>query len=176
MHRLLHKPELLRSLDRVTSPVASAMRKVLDGTGVDKLLRGSWLGHPVHPLLITMPIGSWVCSTVLDLFGRQEAARNLVTFGLVMAVPTVVTGSVELSTMPPVTRRVGLVHAATNTVAAACYLMSRRYRTAGAYRPGVAWSILGLAAVTAGGALGGHLTYALGAGVHEWQNGPQSAR
>jgi len=34
------------------------------------VLSGSY-GHPVHPILVTLPIGAWVCSFIFDL-GRPE--------------------------------------------------------------------------------------------------------
>jgi uncharacterized membrane protein len=36
-------------------------------------LAGSY-GHPVHPILVTLPIGAWVCSLILDLvsYGSSE--------------------------------------------------------------------------------------------------------
>ncbi|MCE3275412.1 MAG: hypothetical protein K0R13_1267, partial [Propionibacteriaceae bacterium] len=36
-------------------------------------LAGSY-GHPVHPILVTLPIGAWVCSFIFDLvsYGSSE--------------------------------------------------------------------------------------------------------
>jgi uncharacterized membrane protein len=33
-------------------------------------------GHPFHPLLVTVPIGAWVCSLVLDLATRFDIGNR----------------------------------------------------------------------------------------------------
>lgn len=133
-------------------------------------LRGSWLGHPVHPILIIGPIGSWVSAAALDLGAQHpEASRRLIGIGLLSTAPTVLAGAADWSDMTGPRQRVGAVHATANAVAAGCYLVSYALRRRGDDRAGVAWSACGLLAVGVGGALGGHLTYALGAGVHRWQ-------
>ena len=30
------------------------------------MLQGVWLGHPLHPAVIDLPIGAWVSAAVLD--------------------------------------------------------------------------------------------------------------
>lgn len=66
-------------------------------------------------------------------------------------------------------QRVGVVHAASNGTAVALFALSyrayRRERQAAARR----YCLLGLIAMGVGGALGGHLSYAQGAGVFRWQ-------
>jgi hypothetical protein len=37
------------------------------GQGLANLLHGTWLGHPLHPALINVPIGSWTLAVALDL-------------------------------------------------------------------------------------------------------------
>jgi uncharacterized membrane protein/nitrite reductase/ring-hydroxylating ferredoxin subunit len=36
-------------------------------TGVKHILQGRWLGHPIHPLLVHLPIGLFVLSLILDI-------------------------------------------------------------------------------------------------------------
>ncbi|NIH78339.1 DUF2231 domain-containing protein [Amycolatopsis viridis] len=164
MKRILEAAESLRALDPTSTALARGLRKVIGRGTADRLLRGAWLGHPVHPLLVTLPIGAWISSVVLDLTGQPEAARRLVTIGLAATPPTVLTGLAEFSGLDRKQRRVGMVHAAANTLAAGCFLAANRSGR-GAAR---AWTAAGLLAVSAGGALGGHLSYAQGAGVHRW--------
>ncbi|WP_040926424.1 DUF2231 domain-containing protein [Saccharomonospora marina] len=171
LNRMLRKAESVTLFDRTSTKLTRAVHNVLAGTRTDAALRGSWLGHPLHPLVVTVPIGAWVCSAALDLTGQREAARELVGIGLALTPPAVAAGVADLSHMSLPQRRVGALHAAANTVAAACYLVSHRRRSAGAHTEGMVWGMLGLLAVGAGGALGGHLTYALGAGVYQWQGG-----
>ena len=63
-------------------------------------------------------------------------------------------------------RRSGLVHAALNATALGCYVASLRARRRGP-GGGKLWAALGAGALGAAGHLGGHLTYARGAGVGE---------
>ncbi|EHK87579.1 DUF2231 domain-containing protein [Saccharomonospora azurea] len=171
--RLLRASESVDRLDGVAEKLAHRLRRVLRGNVLDKALRGSWIGHPTHPLIVTVPIGAWVCSAAFDALGDREAARRLIGIGALTAPAAVVTGLAEYSRLSTVQRRVGLLHLTANVAAQACYVTSHRCRSRGSHSAGMLWSALGLAAVATGGALGGHLSYALGAGVYEWQEGPE---
>lgn len=175
LHELLRAVESFDAVDRPAERVAQRIRRVLDGSVVDDLLRGSWLGHPVHPLLVTVPIGSWISAAVLDaLPGQRDASRKLVALGLAAAVPTVITGYTDFSTLDVPQRRVGAVHAVSNAIGAICMATSYRARRARHDRTGTVWTLIGLGAVSVGGALGGHLSYAQGGGVYRWQRPSES--
>jgi uncharacterized membrane protein len=129
------------------------------------LLGGEWLGHPVHPLLVTVPIGTWTSAILLDLTGKDAAvARQLVGVGVLAAVPSALTGWSDWTQAGGPARRVGVVHAAANGVAialfAGSYLARRRSRAVG-----TALAMAGSGAVSVGGYLGGHLAYVQGVGV-----------
>lgn len=175
LHELLRAVESFDAVDRPAERIAQRIRRVLDGSVVDDLLRGSWLGHPVHPLLVTVPIGSWISAAVLDaLSGQRDASRKLVALGLAAAVPTVITGYADFSTLDVPQRRVGAVHAVSNAIGAICMATSYRARRARHDRTGTVWTLVGLGAVGVGGALGGHLSYAQGGGVYRWQRPSES--
>lgn len=145
-------------------------RRLLRPPRLREVLRGSWLGHPLHPLMITVPIGAWVCASVLDArAGNDDAARRLTGIGLAAAPPTVLLGLADYDRLDRRQQRVGVVHAAANTVALACFTASYAARRQEAHARGKVLSLLGLAALGVGGALGGHLAYAQGAGVFRWQ-------
>lgn len=173
LDRLLRRSDSVTGLDRPAEILARRLRRMLEGTTTDRLLRGSWLGHPVHPLVVTLPLGAWVCASAFDAIGHRDAARRLVAIGITVTPVAVVTGLAEFSRLTTPQRRVGALHLVTNVAAQACYLTSHRHRVGGAHGAGVVWALLGLTAVAAGGALGGHLSYALGGGVYEWQSGPR---
>lgn len=133
------------------------------------LLRGEWLGHALHPSLTDVVIGAWTSATVLDLVGgagAAPAARRLVGVGLLAAGPTAWSGWAEWSGSGPREKRVGLVHAATVGTAAATYASSWLARRRGDRRSGVVRGLMGAAALTAGGYLGGHLAIARKVGTH----------
>ncbi|WP_086666619.1 hypothetical protein [Lentzea kentuckyensis] len=66
-----------------------------------------------------------------------------------------------------------MVHALANSTALACFTASYAARRREAHIGGKLLSLLGLAAMGVGGALGGHLAYAQGAGVFRWQGPAQ---
>ncbi|WP_091313500.1 DUF2231 domain-containing protein [Amycolatopsis tolypomycina] len=165
-HRALRKAEDAAVLD---GP-ATRLERVLNGeSGVTRQLRGHSLGHPLHPIAVTVPIGAWLCSAAFDLLpGGGDTARRLVAAGLVTAPAAMVLGLADYTGLDRRQRRVGLVHAAANATATALFGASYLARRAG--RGGRLFGMLGLAAAGLGGALGGHLAYAQGAGVFRWQS------
>lgn len=170
MHAVLQAPESVDSLDGAAERVADTVDSVLGDGALARALRGSWLGHPTHPLLVTLPIGAWMSSAVLDVvFKDRDAARQLIAIGLAATPPAVLAGWAEFPTLGRRQRRVGIVHATSNALAAASFWMAYRQYKRGKIGAARAFSALGLSAVSVGGALGGHLSYAQGAGVHRWQ-------
>jgi uncharacterized membrane protein len=168
VRRSLELPESLEQLDPPAAQAQSRVRRLVRGTALERLLGGAWLGHPLHPLAVQVPIGLWLSAAVLDLAGDADKARRLLGLGLA-TVPTVVAaGWVDFSQLDPRQARVALVHAVTNGVAASCMAASYRQRRRGNLGAGRAWSFAGLSALLVGGALGGHLAYAQGAGVFRW--------
>ena len=135
------------------------------------VLSGAWLGHALHPILTDIPIGAWTSSVLLDWTGgkdSQSAADRLILTGVLAAGATVATGWSDWADAEPASaavRRSGLVHAAANATATALMIGSLRARKRGARGRGRLLSLAGSAALGAGGWLGGHLSYTLGAGV-----------
>jgi nitrite reductase/ring-hydroxylating ferredoxin subunit/uncharacterized membrane protein len=157
--------ERARGLDSVADPVAEAADKVLSPKWLTNLLSGTPIGHPVHPLLVTIPIGAWISSVFFDATGQEEAADALVGLGVLSAVPTAVAGFSDWRHTDGAERRVGLLHVVANNVATSAYAASWFARRAGRRRMGVVLSLVGATAVSVGGWLGGHLSYAMGVGV-----------
>src|SRR5437762_2934327 len=59
------------------------------------ILRGDWLGHPLHPALTDVPIGFWSASLVLDLVCEPRAAGVLSAIGSAAAVGAAAAGFVD---------------------------------------------------------------------------------
>jgi len=151
-----------RRLDGVVGAVASVVEP-LDRRSWSGLLRSDLLGHALHPLLTDIPLGCWTSATLLDLRGRpsdRPASRTLVTVGLAAFGPTALTGWAEWVRTAPAERRVGVVHAGLNAVAAACYGVSLLARARGRHRLGTVSALAGASVVGASGYLGGHLVTA----------------
>jgi len=130
-------------------------------------LVGVWLGHPLHPAVVQLPIGFWTSSLALDLVKNEDAADLLVALGLASSVPAMATGAAQwfdaTGDMQP--RRLGALHAMVNTAAAGFYAASLIARKQGNRSTGVALATTGFLLVNAGGWLGGDLAYDLGIGV-----------
>ncbi|MEJ7691168.1 MAG: Rieske (2Fe-2S) protein [Nocardioidaceae bacterium] len=150
-------------LDAVATPLGRVISRLVQPTTVRNLLSGTWLGHAVHPVLTDLPIGAWSMATLLDLAGgedAQPAADLLVGVGVLTAVPTAATGLHDWSDTMGAESRVGVVHAGANVAALGLYAGSLVARRAGHRRRGTWLGLAGLAALTVGGYLGGHLAYA----------------
>ncbi|MFI0539320.1 Rieske 2Fe-2S domain-containing protein [Streptomyces sp. WSLK1-3] len=164
--RLLARLEREPRQDPVIDTVRAGIQSLPLGRGRD-VLHGTWLGHPVHPLLVQVPMGSWLSAAVLDVTrSRPREAGLLVGVGLAAAVPAALTGAVDWAELQRPQMRVGLVHAASNTVAVGLYAASLACRITGRARAGRTLGVLGLAAVGTGGMLGGHLAYRQAAGAN----------
>lgn len=148
-------------VDRM-SPAVHAAAQPFNRPPLVEPLRGSWLGHALHPLMTDIPVGCWIAALMLDMMPDQErASRNLVAAGLVAVPLTALTGLAEWGTMNrPEEKRVATVHAVGNTVAAIAFTRSWALRRGGRRTQGVVWGLFGgsLAVVTA--YLGGHMSFA----------------
>lgn len=160
--RVVERSSLADRLGGVLQPLAAPLERLPAGR---RLLSGTALGHPLHPFLVTAPIGAWTAATVLDLTGGGDrAARDLVAAGVIVALPTALAGASDWLDTEQAERRVGSVHAACNIAATTAYTASwwlrSRHRTAG-----IAAGLIGAGLASAAGWLGGHLAYSLGVGV-----------
>lgn len=175
LESLFRKAESAGFLDGGSRFLQQRIRGVLGSSGAGAVLRGSWLGHPVHPVLVSLPIGAWVGATVFDLAFRDHVgARRLIGLGLLATPPTLVTGWADWAERDTRQRRVGLIHAEANAIGITAMLASYLRRRHGTDARAVVTSTAGLLAIGIGGALGGHLTYAMGAGVDGVREGPGS--
>lgn len=163
------------ALDRIAQPLRSAGEWLVARRSVADALHGVWLGHPLHPVLVQVPVGAFSSSALLDLVpGARRGADLLLAVGLVSSVPAAAAGLADYVSGHEEQQRVGVVHAAANAVALACYSTSLRRRLGGRRAAGKAWSAAGAAALVVGGTLGGHLSYHLAQGVNHAQGVPHT--
>ncbi|OEU87443.1 (2Fe-2S)-binding protein [Streptomyces abyssalis] len=176
--RLLTAIERTEQDTRLDPPLQGIQRAVhaLPLSDEDRdVLHGHWLGHPVHPALVQIPIGTWLSAAVLDLIPgkrRHYAPALLIATGLGAAVPAAVTGWIDWAELRKPQMRVGLVHALANSTAVVLYTASLGARLRGRSVRGRALGFAGLAAVGVGGALGGHLAYRQAAAVNHAEDIP----
>jgi nitrite reductase/ring-hydroxylating ferredoxin subunit/uncharacterized membrane protein len=163
--------ERLTFLDPVSGYVQRGVRAAVpQDTAAKDVLSGTWLGHPIHPPLTDVVVGSWTSAWLLDLFGGQMARSGselLLGTGIATAVPTAAAGLSDWAELRGGTQRVGLVHAFGNTTALTLQVMSLRARLRGDHSKGVGLSTLAMGVAGMSAWLGGHLSFGRGVGVNQ---------
>lgn len=157
----------------MTDPLYQAKRPV-------SVLAGPY-GHPVHPILVTVPIGAWVTGLVFDIASRlvgdpaflTKGAVWLIAVGIAGALAAAAVGFLDLFGIPTGTPafRTGVVHMTLNLAVTAAYAGNLAWRIGGYDRPGrvmvaqIVLSAVSLAALAVSGFLGGRLAYSYGVRV-----------
>ncbi|GLW35336.1 hypothetical protein Areg01_82720 [Actinoplanes regularis] len=172
---ILNRLEETRRLDGVSDRLQSAVTAAVRPQRLRDLLHGTWLGHPLHPVLVQVPVGAFVSTAILDLLpGRRGAPAPLLAVGIAATAPAVAAGWLDWSQMTRDRRRVGLVHAGANVVALGLYTASLLARRSGRTARGKLLGYAGLTVAGLGAYLGGHLAYAQAGGTN--QAAPDLAR
>lgn len=142
------------------------------GQQLKNILHGTWLGHPLHPVLTDIPVGAWSLAAIFDtleLTGSKKykkAADVSVAVGLVGALGSAVTGLTDWSGTDGKKRKIGLMHAMLNVTGTALYGTSLALRSKNKTRDtGIALSFAGLGIVSLAAYLGGHLVFGEQVGV-----------
>jgi nitrite reductase/ring-hydroxylating ferredoxin subunit len=166
-HRVLDRLEQARALDPVADGIRDRVLRVLCSESVRDALHGVWLGHPLHPALVHLPVGAWLSAALLDRTPKTgPGADVLIGAGLVSAVPAAAAGLADFAEQHEQHRRVGVVHATANTAALTCYGASLAARLRGRRRLGGRLSLAGLSFAGVGAFLGGHLSFRLAAAAN----------
>lgn len=155
-------------LDRLAKLLAVPEKYLRPGV-VKDALSGTLVGHPFHPVLTDVAIGSWTSAVVLDVIGGERAepaADALVGLGVLSAIPTAVTGWSDWLDTDGEARRIGVVHAVGNAAVVALYAVSWAARRRDRRPLGVALGMLAGGIATGTAYLGGHLVYGRGVGVN----------
>jgi len=136
-------------------------------------------GHPIHPAVVSLPIGAWVASFVFDVGSRvvadpeflTEGSRWLIAIGVLGAVIAALTGFLDLFAIPTRTPafRTALLHMTLNLVVTAAYAINFVWRggvdTAQVAVGPMVLSAVSLAALAVSGFIGGHLAFRYGVRV-----------
>lgn len=167
-------------LDKLANPLQSWMHKLYGKPGqasykVKDLLNGVWLGHPVHPVLVDIPIGAWTMAAVLDFVwlaesdkdsGIARAADISMWAGLAGAIGSAATGLTNWIDTDGAERRTGMMHALLNTTVTGLNSVSCVLRLTGQRRTAIALSTTAYAISTYSAYLGGELAYTNAIGVN----------
>lgn len=154
----IEKLENATALDPIATKARDIVQAVIKPGALRDILHGVPIGHPLHPLMILVPTGTWFSAAILDaLPGSSKASAILIGTGVVTVAPTALSGWTDWSEGHEQQLRVGIVHAAANVVATGLYALSLIQRLRG--KSGKLLSYTGLIVVSAGGFLGGHMSY-----------------
>ena len=132
-------------------------------------------GHPIHPMLVPIPIGLWIFSLVCDLVhagGSANAAWPTVALytmggGIAGALLAALPGLVDLLSLPAGPRKTALIHMTINLTVVALYAINLWLRLDAPEKPGgLIWlSVLAIGLLVISGWLGGKLVYEYGVAV-----------
>jgi uncharacterized membrane protein len=140
-------------------------------------------GHPIHPMLVPIPIGAFFLAFVGDVMHMAipedrfwyDFSYTCIGIGILFAVVAAAAGAIDYLGVPmsATAFRTATTHAVLNVILVILYLVSfllRRNSAAVADRrwpAALAFSLLGLATLAVSGWLGGKLAYEHRVGVRE---------
>lgn len=141
--------------------------------------RAKLFGHPIHPMLIVLPLGLFIMAVVADVIylstGRTAFATVAyynITGGIVTGLLAAIFGLIDWLAIPTGTRArsIGLYHGAGNVIVVAVFTISWWLRRQNVFVPDTAAFATGVAGLLLGavtGWLGGELVDRLGVGVDD---------
>ncbi|EFH90225.1 DUF2231 domain-containing protein [Ktedonobacter racemifer] len=165
-------------LEKVANPVQGWLHKLFGQPGeqsykVKDMLNGVWLGHPVHPAIVTIPLGAWTATQVLDFAwllneddGIARSADITLWLGLAGATGAALTGASNWVDTDGPERRTGIWHALLNSGVTVLNIGSAIMRVTGQRKTAITLSSLGLTISLYSAYLGGELAYSSAIGVN----------
>jgi uncharacterized membrane protein len=133
-------------------------------------------GHPIHPMLVTIPIGLWIFSLVADLVALRSGAPQtwaLVAYyamigGIVGALAAALPGLVDLLSLHDrAIKKTAIIHMSINLSIVVLYVVNAwmRHNAAGIGGVPLGLSVLAIAMLLVSGWLGGKMVYLAAVGV-----------
>ena len=132
-------------------------------------------GHPIHPMLVPIPIGLWIFSLFCDLMyfsGSTNPAWPTVALytmagGIVGALLAALPGLIDLLSLPARPRRTALAHMTINLTVVALYAANLWMRLSSPENGNIPlWlSLIAIGLLVISGWLGGKMVFALGVAV-----------
>jgi uncharacterized membrane protein len=144
-------------------------------------LKGKWLGHPLHPILVHVPMAMWPGALVFDFLSRCHIGGNAMVrlsfsamvFGLVASLLAVPTGLLDWSGIKKEKPawKIGLYHMSINLVVTLLFAVNLGWRwhtfreATQVDRTPFLLSLIGTALLIGSAYLGGMMTYQYGISV-----------
>jgi len=170
-------------LDPAADAVKTGIHKVYDAVGpaatpLKNFLHGTWLGHPLHPVLTDITVGAYTTTAVLDLAeagGAKEIALAIdlaLATGLTSGLAAAVAGATDWHVLRGKPKRIGFLHMLLNVTSTLLYIASFIVRKSGNRQLGRALGFTAYGVIFGGAYLGGHLVFVKNIGVDhsaEWE-------
>lgn len=176
---------------KVSGPIDGLLNRMFQ-TGmlrpVKLFLNGTWIGHPLHPVLKDIPVGAWTFTVIFDLAGLLfkvpsfgVAASVTTAVGIAGALGAAAAGLMDWMDVDPPEKSVGAVHAILNVTATLIFAANLLMRWQGRWQ--LSWAncivaIAGYLLMTIGATLGGGMVYRMGVMINRnaYRNGPADFR
>jgi uncharacterized membrane protein len=130
--------------------------------------------HPIHPMLVAIPIGLWLFSLICDLVFYfaggsptwQTVAYYTLVGGIFGALVAAVPGFIDMLSLPWGIKRIALMHMSINLTVVGLYVVNWWMRSRGAEGLAPFWlSLIAVAMLVVSGWLGGKMVYVHGVAV-----------
>jgi uncharacterized membrane protein len=124
--------------------------------------------HPLHPMLVMIPVGLWVFSLICDLaylWGVGNPNWAMVAFytmmgGVIGAIIAAVPGFIDMFSLPERLQRTAKIHMSINLAVVVLYLINAWMRLSGVWDVLPVWlSALSVTLLMVSGWLGGKMVY-----------------
>ena len=126
-------------------------------------------GHPIHPMLVGIPIGLWIFSFVCDLLFVLGSGVSLwftlgywtMIGGTIGALIAAIPGTIDMLSLRGAVKKIALTHMALNVTVVLIYAINIGMRINGSAVAGLplAFSIAAITLLAVSGWLGGHMVY-----------------
>ena len=152
------------------------------------IVRGKWLGHPLHPGVVHLIVALWPTAFIFDLLTYFNVGGNAlvrgsfwaILIGLLVALVAVPTGLADFLTIPrdKPAWRLGLYHMMLNVLVAIIFALNLGLRIntqTTAVQVDIVpltLSLIGTVILAVSGYLGGRMVYQYGIGVARFKQDP----
>ncbi len=131
---------------------------------VKDFLNGTWLGHPLHPAVTDIPVGTLLLTVIFDIVGQATAADISLGATVLFMVASAVTGYADYADTDGTARTRATLHSALMVVALALVFISMvlRFGDPADRTIPIILSTLGFVIVVASAYVGGEVVFIFG--------------
>lgn len=171
--------------------LAKAIQRPLNAIFLEGPLRplknfanGTWLEHPLHPLLTDVPVGAWTVTLLLyvavffGVKGIGVAIGIAMGLGILAALAAIATGLLDWMDVDPTELYVGVVHGLVNITGTILFVISWVMLLGSGWDANAAnfiFALAGYLVIAVGAFLGGELVFRLGTMINRnaYRSGPR---